>query len=124
MIYDIAAYLQANAYPGRGIIVGKSADGQQIYALYFIMGRSANSRNRVFAYTEDGIQRIAEIAVYDNANHEDIGARRLHALMEKLLEEVSFAACGNEMKVTVDAKYVDEHLNTKSLKEDLRRYII
>ena len=75
-------------------------------------------------YTEDGIERIAEIAVYDNANHEDIGARRLHALMEKLLEEVSFAACGNEMKVTVDAKYVDEHLNTKSLKEDLRRYII
>ena len=75
-------------------------------------------------YTADGIERIAEIAVYDNANHEDIGARRLHALMEKLLEEVSFAACGNEMKVTVDAKYVDDHLNTKSLKEDLRRYII
>ncbi|MBQ4444595.1 MAG: ATP-dependent protease ATPase subunit HslU [Clostridia bacterium] len=75
-------------------------------------------------YTEDGIKRIAEIAVYDNANHEDIGARRLHALLEKLLEEVSFQACGNEMKVTVDAKYVDEHLNAKSLQEDLRRYII
>ncbi len=75
-------------------------------------------------YTEDGIKRIAEIAVYDNANHEDIGARRLHALMEKLLEEVSFEACGNEMKVTVDAKYVDEHLNAKSLQEDLRKYII
>ena len=75
-------------------------------------------------YTEDGIKRIAEIAVYDNANHEDIGARRLHALMEKLLEEVSFEACGNEMKVTVDAKYVDEHLNAKSLQQDLRKYII
>lgn len=76
------------------------------------------------SFTEDGIQRIAEIAVYDNANHEDIGARRLHALMEKLLEDVSFEACGNEMKVTVDAKYVDEHLDAKSLQQDLRKYII
>ena len=75
-------------------------------------------------YTEDGIKRIAEIAVYDNANHEDIGARRLHALMEKLLEEVSFEASGNEMKVAVDAKYVDEHLDAKSLTQDLRKYII
>ena len=59
MINDIAAYLQSNAYPGRGIIVGRSADGKQAYALYFIMGRSANSRNRVFAFTEDGIRTKA-----------------------------------------------------------------
>ncbi|MBO4535175.1 MAG: ATP-dependent protease ATPase subunit HslU [Clostridia bacterium] len=75
-------------------------------------------------FTEDGIDRIAEIAVYDNANHEDIGARRLHALMEKLLQEVSFRADGNPQKVVVDTKYVDEHLNTKSLMMDLRKYII
>ncbi|MBR5429374.1 MAG: IMP cyclohydrolase [Firmicutes bacterium] len=59
MINDIAAYLRGNAYPGRGIILGRSADGRQAYALYFIMGRSANSRNRVFAYTEDGIRTKA-----------------------------------------------------------------
>ncbi|MBR2784054.1 MAG: IMP cyclohydrolase [Firmicutes bacterium] len=59
MINDIATYLQGNAYPGRGIIVGRSADGEQAYVLYFIMGRSANSRNRVFAYTEDGIRTKA-----------------------------------------------------------------
>ena len=59
MINDIAAYLKSNPYPGRGIIVGRSADGKQAYALYFIMGRSANSRNRVFAYTEDGIRTKA-----------------------------------------------------------------
>lgn len=76
------------------------------------------------SFTPDGIDRIAEIAVYDNANHEDIGARRLHALMEKLLEDVSFVACGPEMTVVVDSRYVDDHLNTKSLKMDLRKYII
>ena len=75
-------------------------------------------------FTPDGVDRIAEIAVYDNANHEDIGARRLHALMEKLLEEVSFLACGNPMVVTVDAAYVDEHLDAHSLTQNLRKYII
>lgn len=59
MIDDIAAYLKSNPYPGRGIIVGSSAGGKHIYALYFIMGRSMNSRNRVFACTEDGIRTKA-----------------------------------------------------------------
>ena len=76
------------------------------------------------SFTDDGIARIAEIAVFDNENHEDIGARRLHALMEKLLEEVSFLACGEPMEVLVDRAYVDEHLDTKSLSQDLRKYII
>ncbi len=47
-INDIAELLDGNTYPGRGIIVGKSADGKNAVAAYFIMGRSANSRNRVF----------------------------------------------------------------------------
>ena len=45
--------LQENAYPGRGIVIGKSADGKKAVCAYFIMGRSVNSRNRVLAATAD-----------------------------------------------------------------------
>ena len=48
--------LKGNAYPGRGIVIGKSQDGKKAVTAYFIMGRSVNSRNRVFAETEDGIR--------------------------------------------------------------------
>lgn len=52
----IAQVLGTNTYPGRGIILGKSADGRYAAAAYFIMGRSENSRNRVFAQCGDGIK--------------------------------------------------------------------
>ena len=51
--------LKGNPYPGRGIVLGKSGDGKQAVAVYFIMGRSENSRNRVFVPTEDGIRTEA-----------------------------------------------------------------
>jgi len=51
--------LKSNPYPGRGIVLGKSADGKNAVAVYFIMGRSGNSRNRVFIPTEDGIRTEA-----------------------------------------------------------------
>ena len=57
--YDIAELLKGNPYPGRGIIIGKSADGKKAVTAYFIMGRSVNSRNRVFTATEDGIKTEA-----------------------------------------------------------------
>ena len=57
--YDIATLLETNAYPGRGIILGRSADDKYAVAAYFIMGRSANSRNRIFTETEDGIKTEA-----------------------------------------------------------------
>ncbi|MBQ9375446.1 MAG: IMP cyclohydrolase [Ruminococcus sp.] len=55
-IYD---ELKSNAYPGRGIIIGKSEDGTKAVTAYFIMGRSVNSRNRVFTETADGIKTEA-----------------------------------------------------------------
>ena len=55
-IYD---ELKSNSYPGRGIVIGKSADGKYAVTAYFIMGRSVNSRNRVFTETEDGIKTEA-----------------------------------------------------------------
>ena len=55
----MAQELTANAYPGRGIVIGKSADGKKAVTAYWIMGRSENSRNRVFTETEDGIKTEA-----------------------------------------------------------------
>ena len=51
----LPALLAANPYPGRGIVLGRSADNKASIAVYFIMGRSENSRNRVFSTTNDGI---------------------------------------------------------------------
>ncbi len=56
---DIAQELQGNAYPGRGIIIGKSPNGQYAVAAYFIMGRSENSRNRIFVEEGQGIRTEA-----------------------------------------------------------------
>ena len=58
-ILDIKKELAGNAYPGRGIVIGKSADGVHAVIAYFIMGRSENSRNRVFVETPDGIRTQA-----------------------------------------------------------------
>ncbi|MCC8076309.1 MAG: IMP cyclohydrolase [Clostridiales bacterium] len=56
---DIATELKNNPYPGRGILLGRSADNTQAVIAYFIMGRSVNSRNRIFTVTEDGIRTQA-----------------------------------------------------------------
>lgn len=56
---DIYEELRSNSYPGRGIVIGRSADGKSAVTAYFIMGRSVNSRNRVFTETEDGIKTEA-----------------------------------------------------------------
>ena len=56
---DIYKELSSNPYPGRGIIIGKSEDGKNAVTAYFIMGRSVNSRNRVFTETADGIKTEA-----------------------------------------------------------------
>jgi len=76
-------------------------------------------------FAEDGIARIAEVAWQINERTENIGARRLYTVMERLLETVSFEAPdrGNET-VRVDAAYVDEHLGELVGDEDLTRYIL
>ena len=56
---DMLEYLQANPYPGRGIMLGRSADNKYAVIAYFIMGRSENSRNRIFEETDDGIRTKA-----------------------------------------------------------------
>lgn len=56
---SIEKELRENSYPGRGIIIGKSADGTKAVTAYFIMGRSVNSRNRIFVEEGDGIRTQA-----------------------------------------------------------------
>jgi len=76
-------------------------------------------------FTKDGVQRLAEVAYHVNENTENIGARRLHTVMERLLETVSFEALeidGSNIKI--DKKYVDDHLVELSKDEDLSRYIL
>jgi len=77
------------------------------------------------AYTDDGLARIAEVAWQVNEKQENIGARRLHTVMERLLESVSFDASDMvDQTITIDADYVNEHLGELSLDEDLSQYIL
>jgi len=76
-------------------------------------------------FTDDGIRRIAEVAWQVNERTENIGARRLHTVMERLLEEISFSASDQTGKeVIIDAAYVDEHVGELAEDEDLTRYIL
>ncbi|MDK1023690.1 MAG: ATP-dependent protease ATPase subunit HslU [Gammaproteobacteria bacterium] len=79
-------------------------------------------------FTQAGIHRLAEIAWQVNENTENIGARRLHTVMERLLEDVSFEAgdlvIAESDKITIDAEYVDKHLAALATDEDLSRYIL
>ena len=58
-LYDLKKLLSENTYPGRGIVIGKSADGKNAMIAYFIMGRSENSRNRIFERFEGGMRTKA-----------------------------------------------------------------
>ncbi len=78
-------------------------------------------------FTPDAMERVAEIAAETNATAEDIGARRLHTVMEYLLEDISFNAGGNDypvFTVEVNAKYVEEHLSKLISDRDMKKYIL
>lgn len=83
----------------------------------------------VIEFLPDGIKRIAEIAWQVNEKTENIGARRLHTLLERLLEEVSFSAgdlasAHDDKAILIDADYVNSHLGELAQNEDLSRYIL
>jgi ATP-dependent HslUV protease ATP-binding subunit HslU len=76
-------------------------------------------------FAADGVRRLAEIAHHVNERTENIGARRLHTVMERLLESVSYDATSAERRdVNIDAAYVDSHLGDLVKDEDLSRYIL
>jgi len=78
-------------------------------------------------FSEDGLRRIAETAWQVNERTENIGARRLHTVMERLLEETSFTAADTGLQdepLLVDAAYVDSQLQALSADDDLSRFIL
>ncbi|TWC41437.1 ATP-dependent HslUV protease ATP-binding subunit HslU [Pseudomonas sp. SJZ079] len=88
-----------------------------------------NTEGLAIEFGADAIKRLAEIAWQVNEKTENIGARRLHTLLERLLEEVSFsagdlAAQHNDTPIHIDAAYVNSHLGELAEDEDLSRYIL
>ena len=76
-------------------------------------------------FGEDSVQRIAEIAWQVNESTENIGARRLHTILERLLDIISYEAPDRSGEtITLDAAYVDKHLDALASNEDLSRYIL
>lgn len=83
------------------------------------------TENIELRFSDDAIKRLAEIAFSVNEKTENIGARRLHTVMEKLLEEISFDASKHSGEtVDIDAAYVDSRLKDLSQSEDLARYVL
>ncbi len=83
------------------------------------------TENVTLSFVDDGIKRIAEVAWQVNESTENIGARRLHTVMERLLETASFEAADHSgSSITVNADYVDDHLGDLVQDVDLSRYIL
>lgn len=82
--------------------------------------------NIALSFDDEAIEMIAEIAVNENNAKEDIGARRLHAVMERLLEDLSFNASGDHplVEIKIDKKYVSEHLGDCIKQNDIKKYIL
>ena len=84
-----------------------------------------NTEKVRLTFTDDGIKRIAEVAWRVNETTENIGARRLHTVLERLLDEASFDASDKGgTEVVVDTSYVDRYLGELAQDEDLSRYIL
>ena len=77
-------------------------------------------------FTNDAIEEIARLSEAINERTEDIGARRLHTVMENLLEDISFNASGDHpvIEVVIDKKYVDDHLEAIVRSQNLKKYIL
>ena len=76
-------------------------------------------------FTDDGIRRVAEVAFQVNETTENIGARRLHTVMERLMEEIAFDAPDRDgHTLRIDAAYVNDKLQALAGDEDLSRYIL
>jgi ATP-dependent HslUV protease ATP-binding subunit HslU len=77
------------------------------------------------SFDADGLQRLAEVAWQVNERTENIGARRLHTVMERLMEEAAFTASDQAgTSLTVNAAYVNDKLGKLVADEDLSRYIL
>lgn len=121
---DLTTLLRSNPYPGRGIVLGSSPDGEKSVIAYFIMGRSENSRNRIFVETEDGIRTQA----YDPAKMTDPSLIIYHPVRRVADEEgvTTLVTNGDQTDTLRDfmlegGSYV-EALNTREFEPDGPNY--
>ena len=96
-VLDLCQLLSANPYPGRGILLGRSADNASAVLAYFIMGRSENSRNRVFEPTEDGIRTRA----FDESKMTDPSLIIYHPV--RVVEGTTIVTNGDQTDTIADA---------------------
>ncbi|MFT6559040.1 MULTISPECIES: ATP-dependent protease ATPase subunit HslU [Sneathiella] len=84
-----------------------------------------NTENVTLTFTDDAIEKIAAISANVNASVENIGARRLHTILEKVLEDISFTATDSpDTEVIIDAKYVEKHVGQLTTDSDLSKFIL
>lgn len=117
---DLFQELRRNPYPGRGIVLGRSADGKSAVIAYFIMGRSENSRNRIFSVTEDGIRTEA----YDPSKMSDPSLIIYHPVRK--VKQLTVVTNGDQTDTIMDALN-DGHcyrhaLNTRTFEPDAPNY--
>ncbi|MBR2989075.1 MAG: ATP-dependent protease ATPase subunit HslU [Clostridia bacterium] len=115
--------VQLNSLTAKDFVRIFTATENAITRQYWHMLRVDNI-NLIF--TDEAIEELANLAELENETGEDIGARRLHTIMERLLEDVSFNAGGDHplVDITIDKKYVEEHLSKEVRKHDLKKYIL
>ena len=113
---DLNELLQNHPYPGRGIVLGRSADDKKAVIAYFIMGRSENSRNRVFETTEDGIRTRA----YDESKMVDPSLIIYHPV--RVVEGTTIVTNGDQTDTIYDAleagKTFEEALRSRTFEPD------
>ncbi len=113
---DLAKDLQQNSYPGRGIVIGRSKDGKSAVIGYFIMGRSENSRNRVFVQEPDGIRTEA----FDPAKLTDPSLIIYHPV--RVVGDTTVVTNGDQTDTVADflkeGKTFEEALRTRTFEPD------
>ena len=119
-INSIEELLSSNTYPGRGIMIGKSADGKQAMIAYFIMGRSANSRNRIFERYEGGMRTKA----FDESKLEDPSLIIYNPFLQR--ENIDIITNGDQTDTVYDAlaaaKSFEDALMTREFEPDAPNY--
>ena len=119
-IYDFNELLKSNRYPGRGIALGRSYDGENAVIIYFIMGRSENSRNRIFETTKDGIRTKA----FDEAKVLDPSLIIYNPVRE--LDNLTIVTNGDQTDTVYDyikaGKSFEDALRTRTFEPDSPNY--
>ena len=114
------------SFLGSDLSINESNNGPRFFKKYLQYADMLRVDNIDLKFTDEAIKVIAEMSEIMNATSEDIGARRLHTVMETLIEDISYNADGtNPMtEVIIDKKYVTDKLGVTTKEKDLKKYIL